>query len=298
MKIAVIGANGFLGSNLVLKLYGHHDLLLIDRRISSNDFTDSIYLESDFNNKLVYKALEGFDIVYFCAGHTDILRTWNDSMLEIEDTIAPQFMFFNNMSELGVKKVVFPSSGGTIYGDKLTSSCESDLLNPNNPYAIGKAIIEFYLEYLRCKNGMNYDVYRLANVYGNKGEKGAKQGVIPVWINCILNGEKVILYGDGEKRDYVYIDDVTHLMMYSTRNLYESDVFNVGTGVGTSLMELLYIFKEIVGYDFPIEIREKREFDSQYSVLDSSKILRHFSGFKFSDLKEKISDLWRGQYVL
>ena len=119
------------------------------------------------------------------------------------------------------------------------------------------------------------------------------QGVIAVWMGKILAGEEILVYGDDETvRDYVYVDDVAHLLTHSLNDLESSDTYNLGVGKGISVIELLEIFKGSIDRPFKSRVHARRGFDNNSVILDSKKLINHFPGFEFQEIKERIRDTW------
>lgn len=295
MNILVVGGNGFIGSNLVKELTKTSNNITVADKVFHNVLhVNNIEMANvDFLNvDSLSPVINGKDLIYLCAGTTSPISSWEKPMREINENISPIISFLDAVSSTNVKKIVFISSGGTIYGKKYGLLTEQSLPCPFTPYAIGKLTIEYLLNYLKEKTGINNDIYRIANVYGIDKNIKSGQGVIPIWINSILRKEKIYVYGCDSVRDYVYVEDVAKLMSYSIRTLSTSELFNIGTGRGVTSLELLNIFRKVIDFDFDFEIIPSRPFDNTSSILDSSKITANFPEFKFSILEDKIKEMW------
>ncbi len=302
MKILVLGGNGFLGSHFVDKVVDlGHEVTVFDRvqpRVARNleHLWGRIrFINGEFENrKVLREALEGQDIVYHFIGATYPLASWKDPFIEIDLTIRSSVSMFDIAVEEGVKKIVYPSSGGTVYGRQKSPFTEETPTQPFSPYGIAKLATEHFLSYYREANGVAADVYRIGNPYGPRQAIGSVQGVINVWMEAVLQGKEFLVFGDESNiRDYIYVGDVAHLMTHSLTDLGSSDTFNLGSGQGVSILELLEVFKEALdGEDLKYQVLPRRPSDNVASVLDTSKLLAHFPGFEFQDLAEKVLETW------
>ncbi len=301
MNILVLGGDGFIGSHVVDQLVSMgHEITVFDRfpyRTSRNleHHRGGIrFISGEFQNRNdLVKALSEKDIVYHFVSATSPAESWNDPLIEVEESIRSSIMFFELAVRQGVKKIVFPSSGGTVYGPQNLPVDENTLPRPLSPYGIAKLTTEHFLNYFRVHYGIASDIYRIGNPYGSRQPVMRPQGVIAVWMHEILNGSEIQIYGDNTTlRDYIYIKDVAYLMSHSLINLMSSDVYNLGSGVGTSIMQLLNIFQQVVDIPFQYRIHEKRPSDNSSIVLDSLKLMKLFPGFRCQKLEERIEETW------
>lgn len=306
MNVMVIGGDGFIGSHLVDRLVelGHHVTVfdrcpyLVTRNLEHQKGAIRV-ISGEFANKVDLKnALRGNDIVFHFVWVSTPITSWNDPYLEVDENIRLSVQLAEAAVESGIKKMVFPSSGGTVYGTQQHSKVnESCLPSPFSPYGVAKLAVEHFLNYYRKSANLAYDVYRIGNAFGPRQPVSSPQGVISVWMSKILSGEKITVYGDHETlRDYVYVKDIAHLMAYSVTDLNQSATMNIGSGRGISIMELLDIFKRVIDMPFKYEIRPRRPSDNSSIVLDNNLILSHFPSFSFSDLEEKILETWQFFY--
>jgi len=301
MKILVLGGDGFLGSHFVDRavMLGH-EVTVFDRfpnLLSKNleHFRGKIrFIAGEFANRNdLSKAVEYQDIVYHFICMTTPVESWDDPFIEIEENLRNSIQLFETAARQGVRKIVFSSSGGTVYGPQREPIDESAPTMPISPYGIIKLATEHFLNYFREHSGIAVDVYRIGNAYGPRQPIQRPQGVISVWMNKILNDSEIQVYGDESTlRDYIYIEDVSLLMTNSLRNLDSSDVYNLGSGIGISIIQLLKIFKSCIDKPIKYRIHPRRSSDNTSIVLDSSKLLAHFPGFSFQKLEDKISETW------
>jgi UDP-glucose 4-epimerase len=196
--------------------------------------------------------------------------------------------------ESGVKKIIFPSSGGTIYGEaKKIPITESSPLNPQNPYAISKLVIEKYLDYYYTDYGLDYVIIRYSNPYGERQNPHGSQGVIPIFLNKIKNFERPVIYGDGKSlRDYIYIKDAIDATLLLMDNNNKEKIFNVGSGTGTSLNDLISILYDVTGYSIsPRYIPNDRRY-LQRTVLNIAKVRESVGWSPKVSLYEGIRRTW------
>lgn len=301
MKILVLGGDGFIGSHFVDQAVAlGHKVTVFDRfpyNVSKNlehQRTHIQIIAGEFANRdQMAHALEGQDIVYHFICCTNPATSWNDPFVEIETNLKHSVQLFDLAVEKGIKKIVFPSSGGAIYGFHEGRIKEESVAKPLNPYGITKLAVEHFLNYFHERSGIATDIYRIGNAYGLRQPMDAPQGVIAVWMGKILAEEEITVYGDRKiLRDYIYAEDVAYLLTHSLNHIHVSDIFNLGAGRGVSILELLDIFNAVIGKPFKHKIFSRRNFDNKSAILDSTKLVSHFPGFKFKNIEEKIRDTW------
>jgi len=295
-KVLVLGANGFIGKNLIKQLL--RDGYFI--RAFDNAFVDSEYagvdnietIQGDFLNKSdLDSVLSNIDYVYHLVSTTTPISAENDPIVDIETNITGSVQLFQECIRNGVKKIIFPSSGGTVYGENKDISVykETDLTNPLSPYGIGKVTIENYLRYFYRKFGLDYTVFRIANPYGSGQSLHKKQGVIPIFMNKILDGEKVGVLGDGSMvRDYIFIDDVTSILSRSIDRSLKYHIYNLGSGNGSSVIDILKAIEKATGKTARVEYQPQPKTFVQKNILDTTRLMREFPDFKPIDLTNGI----------
>lgn len=301
MKILVLGGDGFIGSHFVDKAISlRHHVTVFDR--FHNDVSKNLQHHREkikciagelANRQQLQKALQGQDIVYHFICATDPITSWDDPFIEIEENLKYSVQLFELAAACGVKKIVFPSSGGTIYGPQCDSITEKTLPRPFSPYGITKLATEHFLYYFRERTGIATDIYRIGNAYGPRQPMDRPQGVIAVWMGKILREANIEIYGcRNTLRDYIYVEDIVYLLTHSLRDLSSSDTYNLGTGKGVSTFDLLDIYYKVIDEPFTHKVFPRRKSDNTSVILDSSKLISFFPGFKFQDMEEKIKHTW------
>lgn len=291
MRYLVLGANGFIGQNLVKKLLKSDvELIAFDRMFNSFNSERFTKIKGEYSIDTDFdELLKGVDIVFHLIS-TTIPNSDKPYDLEIEENVFPTLKLLDACVKNKVKKIVFISSGGTVYGESELIPFKEDINTvPICSYGIQKLIIEKYLHLYYHKYGLDYSVIRLANPYGPGQNPNGSVGAVTVFLNKAINNQVIHIYGDGNNiRDYIYIDDVvTGIKNISEKNL-KYKVINLGSGIGTSLNEIIKFLKINVNKDLQIKYYPKRINDVEYSVLDTSLYTKLFPEHTFISLEEGI----------
>jgi UDP-glucose 4-epimerase len=307
-KIVVFGGDGFIGRHLVKRLasINKDDVIYAFDRFSSYrtnlehpfDKISNIQIIQGnfFNRDEVNDVLNDAKYVFHLVSSTNPATSQNDPLIDVDTNIRSSIELFQLCSEHSVKKVIFFSSGGTIYGDIDDKKIgENTLPQPISPYGIGKLTIEHYLRYFKKTHGLNYMVYRIANPYGPGQNIYGKQGVIPIFMHHYIKNknEPLTIFGDGSMlRDYIYIDDLISMVIESYNKVNNSDVYNVGTSKGVSINELVSAIEKCSLYSI-----KKKHIDTpstyiQNSVLNISRFVEEFNLKPSINLEEGIRRTW------
>jgi UDP-glucose 4-epimerase len=252
--VLVVGGNGFIGSHVVDALARRgHQVSAFDRfGRSRTQFTAAgvRVLAGDFlNADDVRRAVAGQDRVVHMLSTTDPASAENDPTVDVRTNLLSSIDLLAACADAGVGRVVFASTGGAIYGDQQkTVFSEEDPTLPVSPYAIGKLAIEHYLRYFRRKRGLASSVVRISNPYGPRQNPDKRQGVIPIFLRRLADGQPVTVFGDGSMvRDYVYVADVAEMVADITVGDPQHDVYNLGSGRGHSLDEIIRSIEQVTG---------------------------------------------------
>jgi UDP-glucose 4-epimerase len=227
--------------------------------------------EGDFTSEAdIRKALEGCDICYHLASTTLPKSSNADPEFDIETNVQGTVRLLTYAAKSSIKKVIFISSGGTVYGVPIHIPILE--MHPNDPlcsYGITKLAIEKYLRLFHHMHGLDYTVLRLANPYGEQQRTHASQGAVAVFLGNVLRGEPVEIWGDGSVvRDYIHIADVVDALLLSREQTSgEHHIFNIGGGRGHSLNELLDIIEVVTGRTANRRYMPGRVFDVPTNVL-------------------------------
>lgn len=280
MKILVTGGAGFIGSHVVdrLVLEGH-SVSVIDNL--STGKIENVNREAKFHKidiispriERVFKK-ERPELICHFAAQMDVRRSVADPIYDAQSNIIGMLNLMENGLRYGVRKVIFASTGGAVYGEGVPyPTSEECIPRPISPYGISKLTGEQYLFYYNVSYGLNYVVLRYANVYGPRQDPFGEAGVVAIFNQKILRDEQPVINGNGmQTRDYVYVDDVVDAVITSTYNDI-NDVFNVGTGVETSVNELFRHLIEITGKSHIKEVHGQAKKGEQLrSCLSYDKI--------------------------
>ncbi len=266
-------------------------LTLFGKSETSTFSGDLPYYRIDFfDNAKLQEQFKGVEVVFYLASETIPATSWENPALEIEKNLVPFINFLQAAAHTGVKKVVFVSSAGTVYGATSELVKEDADKNPFSPYGITKLTMENYLRYFRVKYGMQCDIYRVSNVYG-EGQNTAKGlGIVNTFLEKIIRDKEVKIFGDGKTvRNYIYVKDVAELLSRSLKNPGSSEVYNVSSDNTLSINDLVNIIKEVVAEQFVVTYTNLRQSDNSAVFLDNSKILKDNPDFKFSSIEEGIA---------
>lgn len=279
VKCLVLGANGFIGSHLVnalarqgcaVRAFGRSHL----RPSRHADSPLIEYVEGDFIHEGdVRAALEGCDICFHLVSTTLPKSSNDDPVFDIHTNIGGTAALLKHAAASGVKKVVFLSSGGTIYGVPAEVPIDED--HPTDPicsYGITKLAVEKYLALYRHLHGIDYTILRLSNPYGEHQRVTATQGAIAVFLHKALRREPIEIWGDGSVvRDYVYIDDVISAIVSTIGYQGSEHIFNIGAGQGKSLNEILETIEKTIGLSVERRYKDPRPFDVPKSILSIAR---------------------------
>lgn len=305
--IAVFGGGGFLGSNICDRLLkaGHHVKIFERPRIEPyRNFSkeESVqWVTGDFSSKHDIDAfIDGVDVVMHLISSTLPRGSNDDVIFDVQSNVISTLNLLNSMATKGIKKIIFISSGGTVYGKPIYTPLDEE--HPTNPmvsYGITKLAIEKYLLLFQSLYGIQARILRVANPYGERQRVETAQGAVGVFLNKVFRGEPIEVWGDGSVvRDYIYVGDVADAFVKAIDYEGDQSVFNIGSGNGKSLNELIHSIKEIVGRDVEVKYLPSRSFDVPVSVLDNSLALKELGWTPQIEFNEGIKKTasWMSHY--
>jgi UDP-glucose 4-epimerase len=277
MRVLIIGGNGFIGSHLTDFLVSQGQSVRVYNRSRNLYHTQQQaveYIYGDFADQTLLKsALKDIEIVYQLISTTIPSTSNSNPAMDVTSNVIDTIKLLENCVNTSVKKIVFSSSGGTIYG--YPHKIPIDENNPTNPicsYGITKLSIEKYLYLFNCLYGLDYTILRISNPYGPRQNPTGKLGAVTIFLNHILKRKPIQIWGDGEiVRDYIYILDVVQAL-YNAQNLNQPEkLFNIGSGQGVSLNQLIVKIHQAIQNDFEVEYIQGRKVDIPINVLDITK---------------------------
>jgi len=307
MKILVTGGAGFIASNVVDRyIDAGHDVLVVDDLSSgkrSNVNSQARFFEMDIRSSEVSELIkkERPDILNHHAAQISVPESVADPVYDADINIKGLLNLLESSWKNDVKKIIFISSGGAIYGEAPEyPTSEACLPKPLSPYAIAKYTSEHYLAYYKYQHGLDYTTLRYANVYGPRQVPHGEAGVVAIFMNNLLEGQTSTLCHfpedeDGMIRDYCYVEDVADAN-FRALTKGSGDYFNIGTGVETKTRGLYnFIFKAFkkavpeVKEDLNILTKQvARPGDLTKSCLVADKARQHLGWYVRTDLKEGI----------
>ena len=298
MNILVTGGAGFIASHVVdTYIQAGHDVTVIDdlstgKRENLNPA--ATFREGDIRDAdVVGRLLTGgtFDVLNHHAAQMDVRRSVADPVHDASINVLGALTMFEAAAHSGVKRVIFSSSGGAIYGEQdYFPADEAHPTRPMSPYGVAKLTTEQYLHYYKVVHGVESVSLRYANVYGPRQNPEGEAGVVAIFTKKMLRGEQPVINGDGaQTRDYVYVGDVVraNVLALTSRG---SAVFNIGTGTETSVNAVFGELKLITGSGCAEAHREAKKGEQLRSVLSSAKIRTELGWLPGVRLREGLRD--------
>ncbi|MCK4352418.1 GDP-mannose 4,6-dehydratase [candidate division WOR-3 bacterium] len=294
MKFLVTGGAGFIGSHLVDRLIRNGNQVSIIDNLSTGKETN-INKNAKFYKlgieetqvEEVFKK-ENPDCIFHLAAQSQVKKSIDEPILDATTNILGTLNLLAlslKYSAIGgkIKKFVFASSGGVMYGNTLKPAVEEKTPNPISPYGISKLTGEQYIKFYGTQYGLSYSILRYSNVYGPRQDPYGEAGVVSIFTNHMLKNEECILYGFGEPiRDYINVVDVVqaNILAISSSN---NQILNIGTGIPASVNQLFELMKIITGYSLKPIYQPLRKGELNKNFLNSNKAQ------KLLDWKPKVS---------
>jgi UDP-glucose 4-epimerase len=298
MKILVTGGCGFVGTNVAHFLVpAGHELRVLDDesmgdRSSLGDLPVEFIKGSITDAAAVAAALEGVDAVIHLAADTRVMDSIADPVKNFDSNVIGSFTVLQEMRKAGVKRIVAASTGGAILGEVPCPVHEEIMPRPLSPYGASKLAMEGYLSAFAGAYGFKCAALRFSNVYGPRSlHKGS---VVALFFRQILAGENLTVFGDGEQiRDYVYAIDLAKGIS-AALEAEVTGVFQLGTGIPTTLNRLIAEIREVVGPDHRFEVNyvERREGEIVNTYCDISKAKGAFGYRVPTRLREGLAETW------
>lgn len=299
MNIIVFGAAGFIGKNLVMSLAKNNSDYVIAADqcaeyfadISKMNFSNIHFVKAEFDARTNFDdLLKDIDIVYHLVS-TTVPTTSNQHVTqELMSNVITTSSLLDACVKCNVKKVVFISSGGTVYGKEADCPLKEDTAtNPITSYGVQKVTIEKLLYLYNHIYGLDYRVIRLANPYGPYQRPNGILGAVTTFTYKALMKDKIIVYGDGSVvRDFIYIDDAVKGIIKIAEGENKYKTFNLGCGYGISIKEVLKAISETLEVELDIEYKEARKVDVPVNYLDISRYESAYGSLNPIKLKEGI----------
>ena len=278
MRILVTGGAGFIGSHVVdMYLEAGHDVFVVDDLSTGkreNLHPKAHFLHADILDLAVRKliAAEKIDVVNHHAAQMDVRRSVADPLFDARVNLLGMLNVLEGAREAKVKKVIFSSSGGTVYGEQtMFPAGEEHPTQPISPYGVSKRSGEQYLYFYSVEYGIPYVALRYANIYGPRQDPHGEAGVVAIFTLRLLSGNQPLINGDGKQtRDYVFVKDVARANLAVLQTDYCGPI-NIGTSIETDVNQLFQHLRTLTNSAFPEQHGPTKPGEQRRSVLAWSR---------------------------
>tara|TARA_Y100000590_G_scaffold44550_1_gene47368 strand:- start:510 stop:1469 length:960 start_codon:yes stop_codon:yes gene_type:complete len=286
MRVLVTGGAGFIGSALVDQLVKRGDQVLVVDNFSTGSEKNLIEVQKvsgvdlavekcDIREAETTKLIVDYEpsVIFHLAAQVDVRASVDDPLNDAENNLVGMLRVLEGARNAKTEKLIFASSGGTIYGEpdltKLPLN-ENNPWNPLSPYGVSKLAGGLYLETYSYLYGLKGTTLALANVYGPRQDPHGEAGVVAIFAGKLLNGDPCTIYGTGHQtRDFVYVEDVASAFIASIES-GDGQLLNIGTGIETSIQDLYEEMASALGVESKPEKVEERPGELERSSLDPS----------------------------
>jgi len=258
MRVLVTGGAGFIGSHVVdAYITAGHDVIVVDDLSTGNRqnlHPRAQFVQADIQDPLVRRLIvkEKVEAVNHHAAQMDVRRSVADPLFDARVNVLGLLNVLEGAREAGVKKVIFASSGGAVYGEQEAFPAgEEHPTHPLSPYGVSKRAGEHYLHFYGAAYDIPYVALRYANVYGPRQDPHGEAGVVAIFTLRLLAGVQPVINGDGKQtRDYVFVGDVARANLAALRVAYTGPL-NIGTGIETDVNQLFGYLRDLTGSALP-----------------------------------------------
>ncbi|TCO60242.1 SDR family oxidoreductase [Caldanaerobacter subterraneus] len=279
MKVLVTGGAGFIGSHIVdLLIENGYEVVIVDNlSTGKEEFINkkAIFRKKDITDEDLYKIFEKEkpDYVIHQAAQIDVQKSIDNPVFDAKVNILGTVNLLEYCRKSGVKKVIYASSAAVYGNPEYLPIDEEHRINPISYYGISKQTPEHYFDVYSQLYGLKYTILRYANVYGVRQDPKGEGGVISIFIDKMLKGERPIIFGDGNQtRDFVYVKDVAKANFLALEK-GDNEIVNISTNRTTTINELVYVMNKIMGTSLKPIYTEPRKGDIVHSYLDNKKAL-------------------------
>ena len=299
MNILITGGAGFIASHIVdAYISMGHKVTIVDN-LSTGDVKNlnhnAKFVEMDITSDKILNLLmsEHFDVLNHHAAQMDVRLSVTNPMFDAKTNVIGGLNLYEAAQKSKIKKIIFASTGGAVYGDKVNiPTIEDSALEPCSPYGIAKLTNEKYLAFYNDTYNIKTVCLRYANIYGPRQNYKGEAGVVAIFIDKLLKGQQPIINGDGKNtRDYIFIKDIVKANILAL-NENVRGTYNIGTEIETDVNQIFYHLKELIRSDCKEVHGEAKKGEQKRSCISYQKILREHNWYpetKLSDgLKETV----------
>ncbi|HLH74497.1 MAG TPA: NAD-dependent epimerase/dehydratase family protein [Chloroflexota bacterium] len=297
MHVLITGGAGFIGSHLADALVAAGDRVTVVDNLSRGDRRNvpvaATFENADVADEEIITVIGRYqpDAVVHCAAQASVVGSMARPLDDVYANQWATWQVAHACAVLGVGQMVFLSSGGAIYGDVRRPAVEGDPPCPANFYGVHKWAAERYVEL----SGVPATILRLANVFGPRQRSDLEGGVVAIFLERLIAGQPIILYGGEQTRDFVYVSDVVDAIQATIqRRLF--GIWNVGSGEEVSIRSLLELIEREVGRTAEIHVRERRPSDVSRSCVDATRLTVTGAWRRRVELAEGIRQTLRASY--
>lgn len=295
MKTLVTGGAGFIGSNLTDRLVAEgHEVRVVDDLSTGKESNlagalktgQCQFVQMSVTDNAFADLVEDIEVLYHLAAQADVRVSVANPVFDVDVNVLGSVNVFEAAVNGGVRRVVFASSGGTIYGEpEILPVDESAPQKPLNPYGVAKKAAGDYLYYYEKVRGIEGVALALANIYGPRQDPHGEAGVVSIFAGVINEGKAPVIYGDGSQtRDFVFVDDVVDAFLLAAGR--GGGLVNIGTGRETSVNELYAEIAKAMGSDAKPEYGPARTGELSHIALDASLAQRELGWSPKTSLPE------------
>jgi UDP-glucose 4-epimerase len=278
LKVLVTGGAGFIGSHVVDTLIEEgHKVLVVDNLSTGKKEhlnPEATFYQLDIRSPELQDVFrsEKPDLVNHHAAHVDVRHSVDDPRHDADVNIAGSLNLLECARRHGVSRFVYASTGGAIYGEPEYLPCDEEHpLNPLSPYGVSKLAVEKYLFVYGHTYGLRYVILRYPNVYGPRQDPTGEGGVAAIFARRMVRGEGVVINGSGEQeRDFVHVEDIVRANRLA-QDLLHGQIYNLGTGAGTSINDLFALMAAMTGYHAEPTYAPPKAGETFKIYLDASK---------------------------